>query len=117
MAQTSPIGSSEMTDEFAPGDRVQIQDRDRDSVYYPDATVVRAGEIHFDESTEHGYLVRYDNGSEVWVHPYDVLAPMTDRTRAMLLAKRIRPAPCCSPSGSAPRSTGVTWTPPRRWTR
>jgi hypothetical protein len=68
---------------FKPGDRVQIQDRDRDPAKYEYATVVavedRSGPIPdrgVAWSEKPGYVIRYDgNGCEVWVREWDVLAP------------------------------------------
>lgn len=59
-----------------PGTRVQIHDGTREPANYPFATVVRAttkGEVYFSSSEEFGYVIRYDNGSEVWKSDYDVL--------------------------------------------
>jgi len=80
--------------EFQPGDRVQIQDRDREPLYYPYATVIKAqmrGQAHFTDSTEPGYLLRYDEGGEGWYRERDVLTPQADSDRATQLAKRIWP--------------------------
>lgn len=65
---------------FKPGSRVQIQDRDREPANYSYATIVRAcaradffggGFMAGDPIT--GYVVRYDNGCEVWHAEYDVV--------------------------------------------
>jgi hypothetical protein len=68
--------SQTMTEIRKPGTRVQIQDRDREPGDYPYATIIRAaarGSIQFSDDPESGYLVRYDNGSQVWKREYDVL--------------------------------------------
>ena len=64
--------------EFAPGDRVQTQDLTREPHRYPFATIVRAatrGEYTFTIDPDAGYVVRYDNGDEVWVRDHYVLEP------------------------------------------
>lgn len=72
------------TDEFKPGQRIEIQERDRDPDRYPQATVVRAethGQFFGSYSLEPGYIVRYDNGSEVWRREHDVLAMRSPDSR------------------------------------
>jgi hypothetical protein len=76
--------------EFKHGQRVQIQDRDREPLYYPYATVVQYESKS--SSIDGRYLVRYEgNGCEVWVNEYNVLSPQSDSDRAVQLAKRIWP--------------------------
>lgn len=79
---------------WAPGDRVQIQDRDRAPEAYPFATIVRAetkpGAGGYDRP---GWIVRYPHGDEVWVRDYDVLAP------GPLMRVRVRDRSCEAPWG------------------
>lgn len=72
-----------MSDEFKPGQRVEIQDRDRDPDRYPQATIVRAAtrqemfgnhDIFGDQRHDRGYVVRHDDGREEWAQEYNVLA-------------------------------------------